>query len=273
MSFKDQTIVVTGTSSGIGAATAELLRSRQAQVIGLDIQGDGEGLDGFHICDLTDPVSIETAINSIEGPLHGLANVAGVPGSLDGETVMRVNVLGLRYITELLLPRLQANSAIVHVASDAGSRWQQRLDLIRGLIRQRSYDAGLAWVRDHLMSGPEAYNFSKEVAIVYAMAVSMLGREVGIRSLAVSPGAVETPILKNFYDTMSNDILDRAKAQAGGRNAKPEEIANVIAFALSEDATWVNGTNIVVDGGCGPAFQFDLTDVDAEEAAKSFFGS
>jgi NAD(P)-dependent dehydrogenase (short-subunit alcohol dehydrogenase family) len=272
MSFEGKTIVVTGTSSGIGAATAGVLHSKGARVIGLDVKGEGTDLDEFHICNLADPDSITAAIDTIDGPLHGLANVAGVPGSFDGEMVMRVNVLGLRHVTEMLLPRLESESAIVHVASDAGMRWRTRLELIRDLIQQRTYQAGLAWVRDHPMSGPEAYNFSKEVAIVYAMAGSMLGQPYGVRSLSVSPGAVETPILKDFYDTMSNEILDRQKAQSGGRNAMPEELAKVIVFALSQDASWLNGTDIVVDGGGGTAFHFDLVDVDAKDAGKAFFG-
>lgn len=273
MNFKGRTIVVTGTSSGIGAATAELLRSRDALVIGLDIKGDGAGLDSFHHCNLADPASIEDALSLIDGPLHGLANVAGVPGSFDGETVMRVNVLGLRQVTETLLPRLEPGSAIVQVASDAGMGWRKRLDLIRELLQQRTYEAGLAWVHDHPLSGPDAYRFSKEVAVVYAMAGSMLSRPHDVRSLSVSPGTVETPILKNFYESMSADILDRQKAQSGGRNALPEEIAKVIVFSLSGDAVWLNGTDVVVDGGGGTAFHFDLVDIDAEDAATAFFGT
>ena len=272
MSFEGKTIVVTGASSGIGAATAALLTGRGARVVGLDRNGEGEGLHAFHWLDLTDRLSIDAALAAIDGPLHGLANVAGVPGSFDGETVMSVNLLGLRHVSEALLPRLAPGSAIVQVASDAGGRWRDQLDRIRDLLRQRSYEDGLAWVRDHPLSGPEAYGFSKACAIVYAIAGSMLTRPYGVRSLSVSPGAVETPILKNFYATMSNKILDRQKAQSGGRNAAPEEIAKVIAFALSEDASWLNGTDIVADGGGGTPFYFDQIDVDAAEAAADFFG-
>ena len=239
---------------------------------GLDKTGNGAGLDGFVKCDLCDPASIDAVLSQIDKPLHGLANVAGVPGSLDGETVMRVNVLGLRQVTETLLPKLQPGSAIVQVASDAGSGWRKRLDLVRELIRQRTFEAGLQWVRDHPMSGPDSYSFSKEVVIVYALAGSMLARPYGVRSLSISPGTVETPILKDFYKSMGADILDRQKAQAGGRNAAPEEIAKVIVFALSQDAGWLNGTDIVADGGGGTAFYFDLLDVDAEDAANAFFG-
>jgi NAD(P)-dependent dehydrogenase (short-subunit alcohol dehydrogenase family) len=273
MSFDGKTIVVTGTNSGVAAATAALLGKRGARVIGLDVKGDGAGLHGFHNFDLTDPSSIDAALSAIDEPLHGLANVAGVPGSFDGETVMRVNFLGLRHVTETLLPRLEPGAAIVQVASDAGSGWPKQLDLIRDLIRQRGYEAGLAWVRDHPLSGPEAYSFSKACAIVYAIAGSMLAQPHGVRSLSVSPGAIETPILKDFYASMSADILDRQMAQSGGRNAEPEEIAKVIAFALSEDAAWLNGTDIRADGGGGIPFYFDLLDVEAEDSAKTFFGA
>ena len=122
-------------------------------------------------------------------------------------------------------------------------------------------------LRDHPMSGPDSYDFSKEVVIVYAMAGSMMARPHGVRSLSVSPGAVETPLLGHFYDTMGADLLDRLKAQSGGRNALPEDVARVIAFALSEDAAWINGSDIVVDGGAGSAFHFNLTDVSAADSA------
>jgi len=273
MSFDGKTIVVTGANSGIGAATARLLTERGARVIGLDRHGDGVGLHGFHTFDLTDPASIDAALDDLEGPLHGLANVAGVPGSLDGETVMRVNFLGLRHVTEALMPRLEPGGAIVQVASDAGSRWRQKLDVIRQLLQARSYEAGLAWVRDHPLEGPEAYYFSKESVVTYAIACSMLARPYGVRSLSVSPGAVETPILKDFYASMSSKILDRQMEQSGGRNASPEEIAKVIVFALSDDASWLNGTDVTVDGGGGTAFHFDLVDVAAEESVRAVFGA
>ena len=93
------------------------------------------------------------------------------------------------------------------------------------------------------------------------MAGSMLSRPHDVRSLSVSPGTVETPILKNLYESMSADILDRQKAQSDGWNALPEEIAKVIAFSLTAVAVWLNGTDIVVDGGGGTVFHFDLVDV------------
>jgi NAD(P)-dependent dehydrogenase (short-subunit alcohol dehydrogenase family) len=198
--------------------------------------------------------------------------VAGVPGSLDGETVMRVNLLGLRRLTEALLPQMAPGGAIVQVASGAGAGWRGNLDTVRDLLRRRSFEDGLAWVRAHPMTGREAYNFSKECVIVYALAGSMMARPHGVRSVSVSPGIVETPILADFRATMGDDILDRLTAQSGGRNATPADVAPVIAFLMGEDARWINGTDIGVDGGSEVAIALDLLGVEAKDGLEAFLG-
>ena len=81
------------------------------------------------------------------------------------------------------------------------------------------------------------------------MLVSSCERHRGVRVNTVSPGAVQTPILRTFYDTMGADLLTQLRVQAGGRDARPEEIVGPIAFLLSRDAGWVNGTDLIVDGG------------------------
>lgn len=272
MSLDGRRIVVTGTASGIGAATAALLAERGAQVVGLDRRAPAHGIGRFVACDLADPASIDAAVAAIEGPVHGLANVAGVPGSFDGETVMRVNLLGLRHLTEALLPRLAPGGAIVQVASGAGSGWRDNLARVRDLLSQRSFEAGLAWVRANPLDGPKAYGFSKECVIVYALAGSMMARPFGVRSVSLSPGVVDTPILRDFEDTMGKPILDRLTAQSGGRNARPEDIAPVIAFLMGPDAGWINGTDIGVDGGSEVAIGLDLLGVGADGALEAFLG-
>lgn len=270
MNLACKRIVVTGTASGIGAATAALLAARGATVVGLDRREPAESVGTFLACDLADPASIDAAVAAIEGPVHGLANVAGVPGSLDGETVLRVNLLGLRHLTEALLPRMAAGGAIVQVASGAGAGWRDNLPRVRDLLRRRGFDDGLAWVRANPMTGSEAYNFSKECVIVYALLGSMMARPFGVRSVSLSPGIVETPILADFRATMGGVILDRLTAQSGGRNATPADVALVIAFLMGEDAGWINGTDIGVDGGSEAAIRLDLLEVGAEDALDVF---
>jgi NAD(P)-dependent dehydrogenase (short-subunit alcohol dehydrogenase family) len=71
---------------------------------------------------------------------------------------------------------------------------------------------------------------------------------------------------------MGAEVQDRLKDQSGGRNGSPEDIARVIVFALSDDAAWINGTDIGVDGGGEVAIAFDLLDKPPEKAAETFFG-
>lgn len=267
------TVVVTGTSSGIGAATANLLSEQGWRVIGLDRRAGDTPLDTFLACDLTEPDAIDRAVAAIDGPIHGLVNVAGVPGSLDGETVMRVNLLGLRHLTETLMPAMAPGGAVIHIASGAGSGWRDNLPQVRSLLAERSFADGLVWVRSQAMSGPQAYNFSKEAVIVYALLGSMLWRAHGVRSLSLSPGVVETPILKDFEDTMGKAVLERLRDQSGGRNGTPGDIAPVIAFLLSPEAAWINGTDLGVDGGSEVAIALGLLDCRADEAADLFLST
>lgn len=245
MRLAGKRIVVTGAASGIGLATAELVAGEGAEVIAVDVAG----APTVERCNLSRPDDIDALVGRLDDPIHGLCNVAGVPGSHPAEQVMAVNFLGLRHLTEALLPRLANGGAVVNVASAAGSGWRQRLEMSRELIATPDFAGGLAWCRAQAMSGPHAYDFSKEAVIVYTMAASTAQRARGVSLNSVSPGAVETPILDDFYATMDNHLLDQLKAQAGGRNGRPEEIAPAIAFLLGDDARWINGTDLMVDGG------------------------
>lgn len=249
MSHSDRTYVVTGVSSGVGAAVAADLTARGARVIGLDRVEPKVAMAAFHRCDLTDPARIDAVVAALRDPLDGLVNVAGVPGSAPVETVIKVNYLALRRLTEALLPRLADFGAVVNVASTAGANWRERAELVRALIAVEGWEAGLSRFLGFGFTAVQAYDVSKEAVILYSMLVSSRERRRGVRVNTVSPGAVQTPILSAFYDTMGADLLTRLRTQAGGRDARPEEIAGPVAFLLSRDAQWVNGVDLIADGG------------------------
>ena len=249
MSHTNKTYLLTGVSSGVGAAVAADLTQRGARIIGLDRVEPKADLAAFHRCDLTDPAQIDAAVAALEGPIDGLVNIAGVPGSLPVETVIKVNYLAVRRLTEALLPRIADHGAVVNVASTAGANWRARAELVQSLIAVEGWDAGLKHFLGFGLDSVRAYDVSKEAVILYSMLVSSRERHRGIRVNTVSPGAVETPILATFYDTMGADLLTRLRTQAGGRDARPEEIAGPIAFLLSRDAQWVNGIDLIADGG------------------------
>jgi len=244
-----KTYVLTGVSSGVGAAVAADLAARGANIIGIDRVPPAGALAVFHHCDLRDPAAIDRTIAAIEGPLDGLVNIAGVPGSAPLETVVKVNYLAVRRLTEALLPRLADFGAVVNIASTAGASWRNRVELVKSLIAKPGWDDALAHFQSFRLDSVTAYDVTKEAVILYSMLVSSRERHRGVRVNTVSPGAVQTPILETFYETMGRDLLTRLRDQAGGRDARPEEICGPVAFLLSRDACWVNGTDLMVDGG------------------------
>jgi NAD(P)-dependent dehydrogenase (short-subunit alcohol dehydrogenase family) len=154
-------------------------------------------------------------------------------------------VLGLRRIAEALAPSMPAGSAIVLLASMAGYRGtltEPEADELLGLP-----DAELAAALAALgLAGPEAYQVSKQLVQRYTLRLAARLHPAGVRCVSVSPGPVATPILADFRATMPS--LDVA-AELVGRHARPEEIAAIAEFALSPDASWLNGVDLRADGG------------------------
>lgn len=241
-------IVLTGAASGIGAATAARLLEDGHEIIAVDRNEPQLPIASFVECDLGDRASIDDAVNAIDGPVHALLNVAGIPGTHPDDAVLRVNFLGLRHLVQLMLPRLEPEGAIVNVASLMGVNYAEHLAEISELLATPTFEAGVKWVEAHPRPGAEAYDFSKMCVIVLSMHLSHEAWKQGKRVNVVSPGAVQTPILADFRESMGPERVAWGERQTG-RYALPEEIAPVIAFLASEDARWMNGANVIVDGG------------------------
>lgn len=247
-------IIVTGGADGIGSATVDLLLSRGAEVTVVDLPGRDR--DGCSVvpCDLADPASIDAAVASLEGSWDALCNVAGVPGTRPAEHVIAVNFLGLRHLTDALLPSIRPGGAIVSVASTAGMFWLENYDMARELVDTGSFDEGLAWYSEH-GTAYESYNLSKEAVIIYTLLVGARSREQGIRTNVVSPGPVNTAILPEFEDSMGKDSIDFVRGIVG-RHAEPIDIGRIVAFLSSRDAGWIDGVNLVADGGLTNTMMF-----------------
>jgi NAD(P)-dependent dehydrogenase (short-subunit alcohol dehydrogenase family) len=254
-SLRDKTVVVTGAASGIGAAVAALAAREGARVIGLDRNATGDQL----VVDLAVPSSIEAVVDALPERIDALLNVAGVPGTLPPATVLAVNFLGLRQLTELLRPRL-AGGAVVSVASTAGAQWAAVAPEIDELLATGSMAEGLEW---YAASAPQmpAYNFSKAALIRWTMGVAFAWRAQGPRVCTVSPGAVETPILGDFRESMG-PVLG-AITRLLGRDGRPEDVAAAVCFLATEAATWINGVDLVVDGGFSGAMLAGAVDLTA----------
>lgn len=251
-------VVVTGVSSGIGRETALRLLAAGAVVIGLDRAEPGAdlALERWVAVDLADPGSIEAAAASVEGPLAALCNVAGVPGTLPVETVMRVNFLGLRLLSERLRDQLRGGS-VVNVASFAGSRWQQRLAQHLELAETAGFEEGLRWLARHPVDEAESYPYSKEALIVWTKLAAVAWRQLEVRVNSVSPGPVETPILGEFRASLGEDFVQQDIDRGGGRPGTAAEIAPLICFLCSEESGWMTGADVAIDGGVAASFAIE----------------
>lgn len=245
--FRGKRVVVTGAASGIGHRVAELLLEAGAHVIALDRSAVDLSVERFIRVDFTDPESIDAAVAEIDGEIDVLLNIAGVPGTADPEVTMRVNVLGLRMLTELLIHKINHGGSVTNVASIAGAQWQSHLDEVQRMLATPDYATGVDWVRDHPMDGKRAYDFSKECVVVLTKQHGRYLREHGVRVNSVSPGPVQTPILKDFRESVG-PIMDVVTRETG-RDATTDDIARVLLFVSDPMLQWLNATDVQVDGG------------------------
>jgi NAD(P)-dependent dehydrogenase (short-subunit alcohol dehydrogenase family) len=235
-------VVVTGGASGIGKACAEALAAVGRPVAVWDKNGQGAkevaaSLDvpsiGLEV-DVTDPAALDAAVAatrealpSIGGMVHCAGMVVPQPvGSIDWgmwQAVLDVNLTSHARITQLLLDDLKANpgSAIVGIAS------------IEGIV-------GHAAIPSYCSTKAGLIGLTRSMA-------AQLGPQ-GIRVNAVCPGYIETPMLSPTFQ-FEGARQGMEQASILGRLGQPEEIAGVVRFLLSNDASFVTGQAVVADGG------------------------
>ena len=240
------TAIVTGAASGIGAATARELAARGYRIAGLDRNGPGvravaaalpASAAGAHIAievDVADEPALVSAFAAAFaglGRLDALVTSAGVADmtpfmELDAATFRRVyddNVVGTFLCLREAARCMPRGGRICTVASVAG---------IRG--------GGL--------SGTAAYAASKGAVLALTKNAARALADRGIAVNTVAPGATMTPMIEKAF---SNEAHRRRveSMSAMNRTGEPEEIARVVAFLVSPEASYVTGTTLVADGG------------------------
>ncbi len=249
MRLEDKTVVVTGAAAGIGRSTAERCAEEGARVIVTDIDSSGgeevvaaiEDAGGdatFYELDVTDSDQFHAVIDAVaeEDGLDVLVNNAGTghPSSRMEETdesirdfVMDINVNGVWNGCHAALPHLkeQGHGAIVNVGSLAS---------ILGLPKQA------------------AYSLSKGAVLNFTRAIAAEAGPYGVRANTVCPGFTNTQLVEQYLEGQGDPEAARKEMEAEyplKRLAEPEEIADAILFLASDEASFVSGHGLVVDGG------------------------
>lgn len=265
-SFAGKKVVLTGGSSGVGAAAVEMIAAQGCDDLTvLDVKEPIGPATRFLPTDMGDPVSIDAAVAEIGDGVDVLFNNAGVAGVHAPDLVMRVNYLGVRRLTEALLPRMPRGAAIVNTASIAGQGWPENLATIAELIAADGWDGALAWIADHdeLVSA-DVYAFSKQVAQVWTMHSSRrTWHDFGVRTNSVCPGPIDTPLMDDFVRHMSEQVIQWTVEQTGGTMLTAADVAKVLVMLGSDASVAMNGHNTIADNGFTAAMTTGQVDFSA----------
>jgi NAD(P)-dependent dehydrogenase (short-subunit alcohol dehydrogenase family) len=250
-SYEGKRVVVTGAATGVGAALLEVLAEIGVEhVTVIDVKPPSGPHDQYLETNLSDEAAVDAATSKISGPVHALFNNAGVADTSPPRTVIAVNYLALRRLSESLLDQIPDGGAIVNTASTAGGQWATHLEPINEVLDVEGWDAALDWTDANLGAlGAQPYFFSKELVQVYTMRSSRPTIRRGVRTNSVCPSPIDTPLLKDFRATVSDKVIDWNVSETNGRLVTAREVATVLAFLGSDAAVYVNGVNLLVDAG------------------------
>jgi len=253
--LKDKVIIITGAATGLGFATTKECVKQGAKLTLVDNNEENlmKAIDNINK-EYSGEVTIKSVIADVSkeedvkryveitketyGRIDGLYNNAGIEGKQDSITdydleifkkVIDINLMGTYYGLRYVLPVMQEQEygRIVNVASVGG---------IRGVMNQIPYVAS-----KHAVVG-----MTKNAALEYA--------KQGICTNAIAPGAILTPMVEKSFKQMNPDNPEEAEEEYAKSNptkrlGKPEEVASVVVFLLSDKCSYVNGQIVAIDGG------------------------
>jgi len=257
--LQDRVALVTGAASGIGAACARRFAEEGAVIAGLDVQKPvGDGWDAVQSAspessfregiDVREEAQVEAAVQAVReryGRIDVLVNAAGVGGGgpahelavEEWDRVLDINLKGSFLVAKHALKAMveQGSGNVVHVASVEG---------LEG------------------MSGSLPYNASKGGVVLMTKNMALDYASHGIRVNCLCPGLIETPLT----DLLKNEALSEVRRQmlswhALGRIGRPEEVANCALFLASDEASFVTGHALVVDGGWTAGHRVETPDL------------
>jgi NAD(P)-dependent dehydrogenase (short-subunit alcohol dehydrogenase family) len=226
-------LLVLGGSSGIGRAVALAAAPRGYEVIVADISPPSDAPGVYLPVDVADPVSVKALAETMQAPLDGIVNAAGIQIAESIESMtdadiarqVAVNLTGMAYVAKYFGPQLSSGASVVLVSSE------------------------LAFIGT---GQSPVYSATKGGITALARSLAIAWRARGIRVNALCPGATDTALLRRVWDAMPDPALAEAADTALiplGRLATPDEIAGAALFLLSSDASFVTGHALVADGG------------------------
>ena len=246
------TAVVTGAASGMGRACVESLRGLADVLVAVDLNvRDIEGTVGV-ACDVSDPAAVDALAARVRelGPFRALAHAAGISPTMDdARRVFEVDLVGTQLVLDAFEDLVVPGSAAVCFSSSAAYQFGPFVDadqeaLISDPLAPDFLDRAASAVAD---SG-FAYGLAKVGVIRAVGRASVRWGLRGARVNSVAPGLIDTPMGRQEFEQqpVMKDMLDRTPL---GRLGEPREVAAVVAYLVSDAASFVSGIDVLVDGG------------------------
>ncbi len=242
MRFKDHVVIVTGSGSGIGRVMAQKFAAEGAKVAVIDWKGEkaeevaaesGGSAHAFR-ADVSKGADVKEMVKEVAsklGPVDVLVNNAAIA---DGDDVLKIDEpTWERDVAVVLKSVFLCSQAVLPSMIDRG----------RGVIVNITSVNGLSAL------GNEAYSAAKAGVINLTQGIAVRYGHHGIRCNAIAPGTIRTPIWQERIDRDPVVFERLVKWYPLGRVGEPEDIANAAMFLASDDAGWITGTVLTVDGG------------------------
>ncbi|MEV8044186.1 MULTISPECIES: 3-oxoacyl-ACP reductase [Streptomyces] len=244
-----RTAVVTGAGSGIGLATVRRLASEGARVVCADIdeaagKAAADEVGGLFVkTDVTDPAQVEAlfrAAHDTYGSVDIAFNNAGISPP-DDDSILDTGLEAWKRVQEV-------NLTSVYLCCKAALPYMRRQG--RGsIINTASFVARMGAATSQI-----SYTASKGGVLAMSRELGVQFAREGIRVNALCPGPVDTPLLQELFATDPERAARRLVHIPLGRFARADEIAAAVAFLASDDASFVNATDFLVDGGISGAY-------------------
>jgi NAD(P)-dependent dehydrogenase (short-subunit alcohol dehydrogenase family) len=252
LGYQGRNVVITGAASGMGQAAAQLLVDLGAVVYALDIAEVTVPVEKAIKTNMKDAASIDAAVSQLPDEVYALFNCAGVPSPpFSREDTIMINFVGLRYLTEALLPRIPEGGAIASIASTAGMGWKPALEKVREFLAlDNSFESADTWLRENAEATPDGYGFSKQCIIVYTMSKARELAKKGVRINCIAPSPTDSAFMQQLKG--EGQIPDEAVElflPSNGRYATGADMGQPLVLLNSRLAGFVSGNNLPIDFG------------------------